>query len=226
MPLRRYDTLGGAALRYDRVSQSGYGTAEVPFSPWIDAGFAEQLDACFAELDKKFQPAVGALETILCGGVGRPGPGASLHHRNRAFDLDGLVFKDAQLIANEFPAKPQLYLAVECVLRRHFGLVLAYDYNRAHQDHFHIDNSRSPGLRKDARSHSVFVQNLLTFVYDLPVIRDGVWGAETDAAVRRLRSRYGLPSFSRKTNWLAFCDHALGACLDRVAPSATKRLFI
>lgn len=225
MDLERFAKLAGVPLHYDRFTRDQYGTEGTPFEPWIETGFAKELDACFKELGRKFKPRLGDLQIVVSGGVGREGTGSSMHHQNKAFDLDGLVFQDAHLISTDFPSEPHLYLAVEAVLRKHFGVVLAYDYNKAHEDHFHIDNSRSPGFRRDTRSHSIFVQNLLTFVYDLPVIRDGVWGDETDDAHRRLRKRLGLEGFSKKENWLKFCDLSVEHALKRLVTPPPRHVF-
>lgn len=225
MALERYATLGGVALHYDRFSRDQYGTEGIPFRPLIETSFAEGLAEAFKAISKLFKPKLGALEIAVSGGVGREGVGASLHHQNRAFDLDGLIFEKAHFVAGDFPDEPHFYLAVEAVLRRHFGLVLAYDYNPAHEDHLHIDDSRTPGFRRDARSHTIFVQNLLTYVYDVPVLRDGVWGPQTEAVHRDLREELGVGPFSRKECWLTFCQHAAEHALERLIQPPRRRLY-
>ena len=66
-------------------------------------------------------------------------------------------------ITNRFPEYPEYYLGVEAILRKHFGIVLAYNYNRAHRDHFHIDDGRRPGFGR-ARSHTLFLQGVCWYI--------------------------------------------------------------
>ena len=211
----RVTTLGGKPLLYDRKVNGHYGVTGVPFRPFMQQRFATESDACFTELFALFQAkGMPDVSHILSGGVGRSGTGTSLHHRNRAFDLDGLVMDGGNWVADTFPQQPLIYLAIESILRRHFGTVLNYDYNSAHEDHFHFDNGRTPGFRNLAKSNVTYIQNVLVFVYDIRVGRDGVWGPETDGAVRTLRRRLGIGPFSNTDNYMAFLQGAAGEALD------------
>lgn len=200
------DKFAGKALLYDRSSPAHYGVGGVPIRPHVNKAFADECEACFTELVDKLKAHAGLqVDKILTGGVSRAGQGASLHHQNRAFDLDGLLFTDgSNWVADTFPQRRQLYLGIEAVLRRHFGTVLSYDYNRAHQDHFHFDNGTAPGFKQAAKSHVIFVQNVSTFVYMNPIGRDGVWGPNTERALKTMRERLGIGPVSDKNNWLAF----------------------
>lgn len=202
----RIDKLAGKSLFYDRVTQADYGVGGVPYRPYVNPNFAHECDDCFSELISDLSQHAGLkVETILTGGVSRSGSGSSYHHQNRAFDLDGLLFEGgSNWVATSFPQRPLLYLGMEAILRRHFGTILSYDYNRAHQDHFHFDNGTSIGLKTAAKSHVIFLQNVLVFVYQQNIGRDGVWGPNTNAAVRGVREAMNIGGLSQLQNWRTF----------------------
>lgn len=202
----KVSTLGGKPMLYDRTIPEHYGKTGVPFNPFMNTEFAKQSDLCFAELVELLETGLNRKVTkILSGGVSRAGSGTSLHHKNRAFDLDALLFDDgSNWVATSFPKRPHIYLAIEAVLRRHFGTVLSFDYNKAHEDHFHFDNGTALGFKRHAKSHVIFIQNALVFVYQLKVGRDGVWGGETDGALDILLGRLGIGGISDKANFSRF----------------------
>jgi hypothetical protein len=204
----RIDNLAGKPLLYDRSAPGHYGRTGISFRPFVNPAFAQASDACFAELIERLGQSAGLrTATILSGGVSRAGTGTSLHHRNRAFDLDGLLFDDdSSWVANTFPQRPQLYLGIEAILRKHFGTVLSYDYNRDHEDHFHFDNGTATGFKTAAKSHVIFVQNVIALVYGRSISRDGLWGSETETALRTLRAQLGIGSIATLANWLALLD--------------------
>ncbi len=202
----KISTLGGKPLLYDRSAPGHYGVGGVPTQPFMNPVFARECDAMFTELVDRLKADAGLeVSKILTGGVSRSGTGASLHHQNRAFDLDALLFKDgSNWVSTTFPQRPQLYLGIEAVLRRHFGTVLSYDYNRAHQDHFHFDNGTPVKFKSAAKSHVIFIQNVIALVYQTRVGRDGVWGPETERELKTLRQRLGIGALSEVANWKAF----------------------
>lgn len=201
----RVDKFGGKPLLYDRSVTSHYGKSGVAFKPFVNPAFATSCDDCFKELIDRLDKKAGLKVTsILSGGVSRAGTGSSLHHKNRAFDFDALLFGDgSNWVSNTFPQRPQLYLGIEAILRKHFGTVLAYDYNRAHEDHFHFDNGTPTGFKTAAKSHVIFIQNVIALIYGSAIGRDGVWGGETERALRALRTELGIGPISTLANWLA-----------------------
>lgn len=211
----RIDNFAGKPLLYDRSAPDHYGRTGIAFRPSVNPGFAATCDACFTELFAKLSQHAGlTVSSILSGGVSRSGTGSSYHHQNRAFDLDGLLMSNnSSWVADTFPQRPQIYLGIEAVLRKHFGTVLSYDYNRAHEDHFHFDNGTSVGFKQAAKSHVIFVQNVVSLVYGSPIGRDGVWGPNTDGALRDLRRRHGIGALSVTANWLALLDAVAGDAL-------------
>lgn len=202
----RVDRLGDKPLLYDRSTVSDYGKGGIAFRPSMNPAFATACEGCFAELILRLALAADLqVETILSGGVSRAGTGSSFHHKNRAFDFDGLLFKDGTTwVANTFPLRRQLYLGLEAVLRMHFGTVLTFDYNKAHEDHFHFDNGTTVGFKTAAKSHVIFIQNVIAFVYATPIGRDGLWGGETEGALKALRARLEIGPLSNQANWRAF----------------------
>lgn len=204
----RIDDLAGKPLLYDRSAPGHYGTGGVPTRPFINQTFASECEDCFVELCRRLKDDAGLeVDKILTGGVSRAGSGSSLHHQNRAFDLDGFLFADGtNWVADTFPQRPQLYLGIEAVLRKHFGTVLSYDYNRAHQDHFHFDNGTAVKFKSAAKSHVIFLQNAIALVYQLPIGRDGVWGPQTYREVKALRDRFGIGALSSVSNWKELLD--------------------
>lgn len=200
----RISALANVPMLYDRQIEGHYGVTGIPFRPFMHPTFAELCDACFNDLFQLFSNHGLTVSAILSGGVGRAGTGPSFHHQNRAFDLDGLVMVGGNWVANTFPQRPLMYLAIESVLRQHFGTVLSYDFNAAHEDHFHFDDGRMPGFKNLAKSHVIFLQNVIFFVYGIDIGIDGVWGPETNVRSRELRDELGIGPFSDLSNWQEF----------------------
>lgn len=210
MALVRIDNLADLPLYYDRYKEGSYGVSAVPYRPYINERFLEGCEACFEELKTKLDAAGFTIKQVWSGGVGRDGSGTSYHHTNRAFDLDALVLDDDTMwVADTFPERPFLYLAIESYLRRHFGTVLNYEFNSAHEDHFHFDNGESVGYARRTRSHTLYVQNTLLRLFHLDIGSsgvDGIDGPDTQAALRKARKRLGIGGLSNKDNWMAYLD--------------------
>lgn len=202
----RIETLAGLPILYDRQVEGHYGVTGIRTHPFINPVFAQECEAAFSQIVQMIDASpLGPVESILTGGISRSGNGPSYHHKNRAFDLDGFVLPGDNWVADTFPSRPVLYLAIESILRLNFGTVLSYDYNAAHEDHFHFDNGTTPRFKRDAKSHVIYLQNALVFIYGIRVGRDGVWGPETRDASDIVRGELGIGGFSDKENWFAFC---------------------
>lgn len=110
------------------------------------------------------------------------------------------------IVTLDYPRDSRRYLAVEAILRKHFGLVLDFHYNKAHRDHWHIDDSQPVGFYS-SRSRVVFVQAALSTLWGLQVEIDGKWGMITDGAAKKitaqLHSRKDLTSLE---GWFEFLD--------------------
>jgi len=215
MTLTAFNELAGAGLHYDRYdpeSGHGYGTRGKPFSPRATVDMADRLDECFRALF--FQAPHGNADVVTSAGayVNKPGQ----HGKGRAFDLDGIFWAETQLIAIEYPAKPHLYLAVESVLRQYFGTVLNFNYNRAHEDHFHMDLGTSVGFNRMSKSRVEYLQASMFYVHDMQVGVDGIWGPETGSASRIVLSDLGVTGgLSTKANWLKYLDMTAAKAFER-----------
>jgi hypothetical protein len=147
----------------------------------------------------------GKAEVITSAGayVNKPG----FHGQGRALDLDGIFWRDKTFVTlfDGFQGRDRrFYLAIESVLRMHFGQVLNYDFNSAHHDHFHIDDVL-PGFRQSSKTATFFVQNALTFVLGQRVGRDGTFGSETAGAIGRVLDGLGISGSITNLNvWRQF----------------------
>jgi len=214
MALKRIEKLAQIPLFYDRFEPGAYGERAVKMRPYIDEEFHKMCERCFSDMKSVFGKAGFKIEQIWSGGVGRSGTGKSYHHKNRAIDLDCLVFSNKKMwVAKTIRERPYLYLAVEACLRTEFGTVLNYDYNSDHEDHLHIDNGTSVKFKRDAKSHVLFLQHTLEKLFNQSVGSagvDGVLGGDTDAALRGALKELKIGGLSDKKNWIKY----LNACVD------------
>lgn len=199
------DTLAGLPLFYDRFDNAAYGNKANRFMPFMEKEFADSCNACLGNMQIALSKAGLEIREIWSGGVARKGRGKSYHHTNRAFDLDALKFSDGRIwVANTFPEKPFLYLAIEGCLRLYFGTVLNYDYDVRHRDHFHFDNGTPVKFKRDARSHTLFVQHTLVKLFNEDIGEagvDGLFGPDTRAALTRARRTLEIGRLTDVANW-------------------------
>lgn len=210
MALVRVDNIAGIPLFYDRFNSDSYGNEAVPMEPFIDQQFLGLCESAFETIRDTLSKGGYEIKQIWSGGVGRSGNGRSYHHKNRAFDLDALIFADqSKWVAITFPERPFIYLAIEACLRTEFGTVLNYDYNKAHEDHFHFDNGTTVRFKREARSHVLFLQHTLVKLFNQDIGgsgADGVFGPDTDAALLRVRKLINIGGFSDKKNWIRYLE--------------------
>lgn len=183
-PDNTFDKLAGVPVHYDRYSnpQYGYGTRGKPGTWPCTTHFEEKLHAAFQELWDVCP--LGEAEVITTAGawVNKPG----MHGKGRGFDVDGIFWADRTFVTKNYPEDRPFYLAVEAVLRKHFGTVLNYEYNVDHQDHLHIDDGSETGFVPGHRSRVLFLQMAISHVFERPIGIDGVTGPETNGAARKL----------------------------------------
>lgn len=215
-PTASFTSLAGVPVHYDRPPVSGYGTRGVAKRFFSDAGFTSILERCFQELWQECP--LGRAEVITSAGayVNKPGQ----HGAGRAFDLDGIFWSGKGFVTlnDGFNAGDRkFYYGVECILRRHFGQVLNFDYNADHRDHFHVDAAQPVGLRKGSTAVTVFVQGVLRRVYALAVDVDGKWGPATDEALRRAATAAGMSGVASVADWQKFllltARHSFGSAV-------------
>lgn len=207
-PVHSFVTLAGVPVHYDRLATGAYGTRGVPRREYAEADFAAKLELCFHELWQV--GGLGRAEVITTGGAYTAKPGR--HGVGRAFDLDGIFWPDRVFVTLHAGAHGQdraLYFGIECLLRRHFGQVLDFQYDAAHRDHFHIDDAHPVGFRAGSSATVLFAQGLLAHVFEAPLAADGAWGPVTAAALESAaRALQVEPDFSQTSNWLTFLARA------------------
>lgn len=167
-----FKKLAGIPVHYARPPLAPYGTKGVEYKFFSEKDFEEKLNTAFSELFERAQLEKPEVITSAGAYVNKSG----YHGRARAFDLDGIFWKDKVFITKNYPSDKSFYLGVEAVLRKHFGTVLNYNYNRAHQDHFHIDDGTEIGFNTASKSKVLFVQDSLSQILEIPVSVDGVYG--------------------------------------------------
>ncbi|WP_196223563.1 extensin family protein [Roseibium sp. RKSG952] len=217
MARNRISQFGDVPLLYDRDPVANYGKCGFRTHPHVDTVFALQTDIAFGEMFLVLEAMdLGQVTAILFGGVDRTGGGSSLHHKGRAFDLDGLVFDNGFIwMADTFATQPHQYLAIEGVLRQNFGTVLTSGYDSAHRDHIHFDNGEPVGFQRHSKSRVLYLQNALKFLFDQMLTIDGVWGPETQSIEREVRKELGLGGLSIRSNWVGFIEASIDIATDR-----------
>jgi hypothetical protein len=219
-PHNSFTHLSGAEVRYDRLSRESYGTRGRATRFYTTPAFEEKLQAAFADLWDACP--LGEAEVIASGGAFVEKPGA--HGRGRAFDLDALFWPERTFVALSYPQDRRFYLAVEAVLRMHFGTVLSYHYNPAHRDHLHLDDLTPTGFVPEHRSRVLFLQMALTHLFDRPVAIDGLVGPETRGAARQLLATLDLDGDARLDRPQPLYDR-LDAVWPDLLDAATRRGF-
>jgi Extensin-like protein C-terminus len=217
-PPQFFTTLAGVPVRYDRAPLSQYGSRGVPFRFHSVPDFTAKMEAFFDELWRVCP--LGRAEVITSAGAFTNKPGQ--HGKGRAFDLDGIFWSGKTFVTlhDGFNARDRkFYFGVECVLRKHFGLVLNYLYNADHRDHFHFDDGVSVGFRQGSRSTVGFLQGTLRFVHGIPVTTDGAWGPNTRDATRTALQQLGISGFiDDRATWLAFLTRSAAKAFGVASP--------
>jgi Extensin-like protein C-terminus len=203
-PTNSFRTLGGGVpVHYDRLpSPHHYGSRGQPFTFHCKADFETLLDNAFRDI--WLYTRLGKAEVITSAGayVNKPGQ----HGNGRALDIDGIFWSNKTFVTLHAGWQGQdrnFYFGIEAVLRLHFGVVLDYEYNAPHRDHFHIDDSQGLGFRKQSRSKVRSLQGMLNHVWGNNVHEDGVWGDQTAEAVSEVLAVAGLPGpITNQAQWL------------------------
>jgi len=199
-----FNSVAGVPTHYARAPVAQYGTIGVVRTFHCTHLFFNKLDACFAEL-WRVSPHGRAQAVVSAGGqVDKPGS----HGDGRAFDIDAIFWPGKTLVTRDFPTDQNYYLGVEAVLRKHFGVVLDYNYNAAHRDHFHIDDSVAVGFSR-ARSHTLFMQAVCEHIFGKTFRGgiDGDFGTGTQTALDEVCAELGVTTpLTVLANWNSFLD--------------------
>jgi hypothetical protein len=203
---KSFNTINTVPTHYARQPVAAYGTIGVQRTFHCTNAFYNKLETCFTEL---FRVCLdGRARAIVSAGayVNKSG----YHGMGRAFDLDAIFWSGRTFITNQFATYPSFYLGVEAVLRKHFGTVLAYNYNRAHRDHFHIDDGGGVGFRR-VRSVTLFAQGVCYYMLGMRFRGnvDGDYGSATRTALDSACAELGVPTpLTTLSNWNQFLDAA------------------
>ena len=227
--LVRFNALAGVPTHYARKPVAPYGTRGKPRYLRCLPGFRQTLDAAFADL-WRICP-LGKADTIVTAGAYVDKPGRGEHSKGKAFDLDALFWPSYSFVTKEFARDPAFYLGVEGVLRRHFGVVLGYFYNKAHQDHFHLDVSMPMGFSRNRRTTTLFVQLCGRHLLGRASPVTGKWNRSADdqtlADLQRLVGHAG--DLTRLENWRDFLERiaarAFAGSAARAQPGARQVAF-
>ena len=210
-----FDSVGGVPTHYARQPVATYGTIGVRRTFHSTRGFFNKLDACFQEL-WRVSPHHTALAVVSAGAqVKKPGA----HGQGQAFDIDAIFWPGKTFVTRNFPTDTNYYLGVEAVLRKHFGVVLAYNYNAAHQDHFHVDDTVSLGFSR-GRSHTLFMQGVCYHIFGKRFRGnvDGGFGSGTQGALDEVCAELGVSTpLTVLANWNSFLDAVAARGMGRVA---------
>ena len=135
----------------------------------------------------------------------------SQHKLGHAFDLDAIFWLDHTFIANNYLSDKAFYLAIESLLRKHFGTVLQYVYDRRHEDHLHVDVGTKPDFKTSWKSYTYFAQTSMNELFGEALEEDGMWGRLTAAAVKRVFTNLGINTpITTMANWQSY----LTVCAD------------
>lgn len=203
-PQNYFTELSGVPVHYARPPLAPYATRGKPYRFHVIESFEQELEAFFGELWEVCP--LGQAEMITSAGayVNKSG----YHGRGRGFDIDAIFWPERDFVTLDYPSDPVFYLGVEAILRKHFGTVLGFIYNRAHQDHFHIDNGTSVKFTTSSTSRVLFVQAALTHVLDISVSIDGQYGSQTSAAIKKaLKNMGSTGELGNKSTWKKFLNH-------------------
>lgn len=200
-PTTSFTHLDGIRVQYDRLPASNYGVAGINYRFYCDPDMLSDLNAFVADLRATTEPLFGPMLRLFSAGTYVDKPGA--HGRGRAFDLDAVIWAGARIVANEQPQKTALYLLIQAIAHSRFGIVLGYNYNTLHRDHFHLDNTRSPQFR-ETKSTTYFIQEALNLFFSANLAVDGDFGNLTEGALKDVFGDLGLNFPPSASDWKKF----------------------
>jgi Fungal chitosanase of glycosyl hydrolase group 75/Extensin-like protein C-terminus len=224
MAIAKFKSLAGVKVHYDRRSASDYGTEGVAADFFAEDDFIPKLNQCFEELWRVCPLGRANIITSAGAFVNRPPAPGDNHALARAFDLDGIFWPSRKFITLNDGFKGgdrKFYFGVEAILKKHFGVVLDYEFNSDHRDHFHLDDSRDVDFDPGATSKVVFLQGALVHVMGLsvgPSGIDGDFGTATQGALKKALSQLSISgSINTKAVWLDFLSKIAATAFGTVA---------
>lgn len=201
-PSNFFEKLVNVPVLYDRLHTGDYGVTGSPYKFHCTQQTEQALEQFFEDLFARTQQAFGAPQRILSAGAWVDKPGQ--HGLGTAFDLDAIHWERVTFIANQQPTRKPLYLAIQALANKHFGVALGYDYNAAHRDHLHLDIGR-PAKFRQVKSVAEFLQQALNTFYGYTLHVDGEYGESTKDALNATLATMNLPDLSG-SNWATLLD--------------------
>lgn len=216
--LVKFDSAGGVPCYYARVN-AAYGDLSLCTKSRIrrcTGPFLQRLSAMVQEINWVCYGALGELQAITSGGawvpISKKRPKEDWHTIGSAYDLGGLHWKHHILTCLEVSKGPReidqylIYLAVESVIRKHFGTCLGIHYNTAHSNHWHIDPGTKVGYRSKgfgSKTRVRYLQEIMTVVWGIDCGNpNGVEGPKTSKAIKELRGELALGVLTDQNAWL------------------------
>ncbi len=205
LTLVAFDHLAKVPVHYARAPVAAYGTrGKGPRTVRLAPAFRRALETCLEEVWAVCP--LGAAEVLVSGGCyvekcGKHGEGV-------AIDIDALFWRDRGLVTLMMSKDPVLYLGVEAIIRKHFGTVLNFYYNRAHRDHWHIDDGSPVAWYHTSRSRVLFLQAALAHVYETYLASDvdGIMGPKTVTALEHVLGIKGYDALGFNAVWVPFLE--------------------
>lgn len=191
--LVRVSNLDGVPLFYARAGEPR------PQSFQIEAGFRDVLVATVKSVRFRAPQGFGDLIRITSAGAFVNKPGA--HGQGRAFDHDAWTFENVDIRplrrdhADPSRARRQRYWGLASIIRSRSAFVLHGEYDAAHRDHIHQDNTAPTRAFTTGSEATVkLAQAICRHIYGrTEVVIDGDFGPLSRAAVRAAMIRVDLP---------------------------------
>ena len=221
---KSFSSIAGVPIHYAREPVAPYGTRGVNMIFFSTNAFFDKLETFVEDLIDRCP--LGQPEVIVTAGVYVDKPN-SKHQLGRAFDLDSIFWSDRSFITKNYPSDKAFYLAIESIIRKHFGTVLQYGYDRRHEDHFHFDDGSPVDFNTSWRSYTYFAQTSLNVLFGQQVVEDGLWGSETAGAVEHVFENLGIDTpITTRPNWRSYLDACTSAAFQLALPDMNPRKLL
>ena len=185
----RKATILDVPVYYDRLDHMTYGTPASLTDVYGMPALHDALSKAFSKIIEK--AGRGLPKAILTAGAYVDKPG--WHSRGLAFDLDGIIWPKYTITMKQFPQEWRNYLIIDACLRSFFPTVLDFFYNKAHQDHFHVQlDGSSMGFNQHSTSDTKYVQATLNHVVGEQLRIDGIYGDKTMDALLSFCDQVGI----------------------------------
>lgn len=221
---KSFSDILGVPVHYAREPIAPYGTRGQQMIFFSTNQFFDRLERFMQDLIDLCP--LGKPETIVTAGAFVDKPN-SQHQHGQALDIDGIFWSNHSFITKNYPSQKHFYLGIEAILRKHFGTVLQYSYDRRHEDHLHVDIGTTPDFKTSWKSYTYFAQTSLNVLFEETLIEDGIWGPQTSAAVKRVFEALDIElPITTKKNWQAYLDACIPLAFDAALPQFNPKSLL